>query len=169
MKNVDDRVNDISKEYAKCLAIGQVREDDRKWYPRWFGSYVAFHRLQYSKHPVERMPMNMEMVVAFLQSLRDRSVKAWQRLQAVEALYVYHVLVHRDDSVDFTLLRTKLRELSELERRTGDLAQAKSVVPGEGSEGELDDDEPKSVIDMRKKLRLLHHPVATERAYISAG
>ncbi|MCA9195718.1 MAG: integron integrase [Planctomycetales bacterium] len=160
------RSTEIANQYLKCIAIKQLRDNERTWFPRWFQSYVEFHRLTNSGCPVDRIPMSHDMVVAFLRNLRDRSVPAWQRLQAVEALHIYHCLMIRDDSVNFEVLRSKLRELAALERRSGSFASSQSVVAGEGNEGVVNDDEPLVIAQMRRKLRLLHYPLSTERAYI---
>jgi hypothetical protein len=40
------------------------------------------------------------------------------------------------------------------------------LVPGEGNEGTIAQDEPKCIQRMRARLRVLHHPKSTEDAYI---
>jgi integron integrase len=167
----DSRVvqRDCMQQFQKCMAVGQFSDNDRKWFPRWFDSYVQFVGDPLAVDGVA-VPMNMDLVVNFLKSLRARGVKAWQRLQAVAALEVYHQRIHRDDSVDFGMLKSKLRALADTERRIGSGAgggMATSLVAGEGNPGLIDEEESRVVVDMRKKLRLLHHPISTEKAYIS--
>lgn len=59
------------------------------WFPRWLGRYAALLRCG----DEALIPVDRERVIQFLRMLRDRSVPAWQRLQAVEALECYQTRV----------------------------------------------------------------------------
>lgn len=160
------RMNAIRNQYLKCMAVKQLKENDRTWFPRWFQAYVEHHKLDQSEVTEERIPMNQVMVIDFLRGLKSSSVKAWQRLQAVQALSVYHELVYRDNSIDFPMLKEKLKNLAEKEKRKGDLADVRSTVQGEGNAGLIQESDPKPIAEMRAKLRMLHYPLSTEKAYL---
>lgn len=162
---VEGRMAEILGLYRRCIAVKQLSENAAKWYPKWFESYVRHHRF-HTKDSVERVPVTQELLIHFLRQLRDRKIAAWQRLQAVEAIEAYHNIVLRTNLVEFEPIRKKLAELAEKERRSGGSFGPSSLVSGEGNDGRIDEDEPKPVIEIRKKLRLLHHPKSTEKAYV---
>ena len=163
----DSRWKSIENHYLKCLAVWKASETERTWFPRWFGSYVRFHQLQQLDHPADRLPMNTEMITQFLRGLLAKQVVAWKRLQAVSACEVYYVSTYNDQAVDFNYFKSALRTRAELERRSGGETGGKPIVDGEGSTGLIDEEELPVIVETRKKLRLLHYPLSTERAYLS--
>lgn len=161
----DGRISEFLELYQRCVAVKNLNEKAAKWFPRWFEAYVRHHRF-HTKESVERVPVTKELLILFLQNLRDKHVAAWQRLQAMEAIELYYHLVLRTNDLDFTPIRNKLSELAAAERRAGSSLDAETHVAGEGNPGLINEDEPKAIVDMRKRLRLLHHPISTERAYL---
>ena len=161
----DGRMAEFLELYQRCVAVKNLNEKAAKWFPRWFEAYVRHHRF-HTKESVEQVPVTKELLILFLQNLRDKHVAAWQRLQAMEAIELYYHLVLRTNDLDFTPIRNKLSELAAAERRAGSSLDAETHVAGEGNPGLINEDEPKAIVDTRKRLRLLHHPISTERAYL---
>ncbi len=171
------RLEAIRSQFLQCLATKRLTDAQRKWYPKWFEAYVRFHRFHLSAGTSPEgtsaspgkpalVEVTQERLVQFLRSLRDNKVAAWQRLQAAEAIEIYHNLIVRSEGVDFLSIRKKLLELAARERRGAIDEAAHTVVPGEGNAGLIDEDEPKPIREMRKRLRFLHHPISTELAYL---
>jgi hypothetical protein len=79
---------------------------------------------------------------------------------------MYAGVVVRTCDVNFKFITDKLREISSREKQLGSSLEPGQIqVAGEGSEGTLDDDEPEILQRMRARMRLLHHPISTEKAY----
>ena len=75
-------------------------------------------------------------------------------------------VVVRTFDVNFKFITDKLREISSREKQLGTSIEPGQIkVAGEGSEGSLDDDEPEILRRMRARMRLMHHPISTEKAY----
>lgn len=162
--SADSRMTEFVELYKRCIAVKNLNENAAKWFPRWFETYVLYHRF-HTKESVERVPVTQDLLIRFLQNLRDKKIAAWQRLQATEAIEAYHNIVLRTNEVDFEPVRKKLTELANAERRAGTELGQSALVAGEGNQGLIDEDEPKPIVAMRKKMRLLHHPKSTEQAY----
>jgi hypothetical protein len=79
---------------------------------------------------------------------------------------MYAAVVVRTCDVDFKYIIDKLRELSGREKQLGASNGVGQIeVAGEGSVGTLDDEEPEILRRMRARMRLMHHPISTEKAY----
>jgi site-specific recombinase XerD len=148
----DGRMAEFLELYQRCIAVKNLKENAAKWFPRWFETYVRHHRF-HTKESVERVPVTQDLLIHFLKNLRDKKIAAWQRLQAMEAIEVYHNLVLRTNELDFAPIRRKLSELAATERRAGSRIDSEPVVAGEGNPGLINEDEPQAILDMRKKLR----------------
>ncbi len=72
-------------EFIGRLSRAQVRENDKKWMPKWLAEYASFSRQDSS----QKLMLRESDVLDFLQTLRDRGVPAWQRLQAARTLDWY--------------------------------------------------------------------------------
>ncbi|MCA9183845.1 MAG: phage integrase N-terminal SAM-like domain-containing protein, partial [Planctomycetales bacterium] len=72
----------------------------------------------------------------------------------------------RKDIINFAPICNKLKEIAALERKVGGSVDAmeSKLVAGEGNEGKMRK-EPKPIMALRKKMRLMHHPISTEKAY----
>ena len=150
-------------KYQRCLAIKKLSDKERYWFPKWLKGYVQFHKLPADSD----FPVSIERVVQYLRSLRDSGVPAWQRLQAARAIQLYADVIQRSEHADLSAIINKLRELSGRDRRAGvENAGGAKLIAGEGNPGKLKQTEPKIVQDMRARLRLMHHPLSTEKAYI---
>jgi len=163
--SAESRMSEFLALYKRCLAVKSLHENAAKWFPKWFEAYVRFHRF-HTKESIERVPVTEELLIGFLRNLRDKKLAAWQRLQATEAIEAYHNIVLRTNEVNFEPIRKKLAELAATQRKAGGELGPSTLVAGEGNQGLVDKDEPKPILEMRKKLRLLHHPISTERAYL---
>jgi hypothetical protein len=159
------RMAEILGLYKRCIAVKDLNENAAKWYPKWFESYVRHHRF-HTKESVEKVPVTEDLLVHFLRHLRDRKVAAWQRLQAAQAIEAYERIVLRTNAVNFEPIRKKLSEIAEAEKLAKGGFGPSTLVAGEGNDGLIDEEEPKPITQMRKKLRLLHHPKSTEKAYV---
>ena len=143
-----------------CLDIG---EQDKKWLPKWMAGYCQFHRLSCREDGL--LPVELGLVIAYLRSLRDTGKPAWQRLQAAKAIAAYQTTLRRSQDVDFKPIFTKLQELAGREKNMGPTSDAeRKLVEGEGNPGKSREEVP-PVQEMRKRMRVMHYPQSTERAY----
>ena len=159
-------------QFRRCVLLSTLAAGDKTWFPKWFGAYArfAFKRMQNGPKSLDdenvAVPVSEPLVVNYLQSLRDNGTKAWQRLQAARAIEMYAAVVVRTCDVDFKFIIDKLRELSGREKQLGASIGAGQIeVAGEGSVGTFDDEEPEILRRMRARMRLMHHPISTEKAY----
>jgi integron integrase len=152
------------ESFHRCVALKSLNEWDRKWLPKWLAGYAKFHGFHGADTPIA---VDEARVIGFLRSLRDRNVEAWRRLQAAQAIALYQSVVLREASVDFEPIRKKLMELASCEKRGGSPGAAGSeLVQGEGNAGQIKRKDPDSIQQMQRRLRMLHHPLSTERAYL---
>jgi hypothetical protein len=128
--------------------------------------YAVFPIVRQRTENGGQIPVEYDLVIGFLRSLRDSRVQAWRRLQAARAIEVYQAKVLKSSEVDFRPIRDKLTEISRREKQFdnapdhaghGRKACDSSLVSGEGNPGRIDEDEPACIQRMRAKLRLLHH------------
>lgn len=164
MEDTELRLKGHLELFHRCMDVKNVEDKKRKWMAKWFEGYIRFHRF-HTKDSCLKIPVTLELLVPFLKQLRDRKIPAWQRLQAAKSAEAYEILVLRTQ-VDFSPITKKLQELADKERLAEGGFTNSSLVPGEGNSGLIDPEEPKPVIEMRKKLRLLHYPKSTETAYV---
>ena len=154
------------QDYQRAVALMNLRQPDKVWFPKWVKGYAQHHRLTVTADGGQ-LKLSQELLINYLQALRDSGVAAWQRLQAARALETYQSMILRKEVINFTPIRSKLQEIAARERKVGGPIRTMetSLVQGEGNAGVLPD-EPKPLWDMRKKMRFLHHPKSTETAYV---
>jgi len=147
-----------------CFRLGksQIHPNDKKWMPPWLEEYAK----GLGSGQAVALPVTEEGVLAFLRSLRDRGVPAWQRLQAARSVEWYQELVLQRREVDFGGFKRKLGELAEVEKRTGGSGSTGDGIAGEGLPSLIDPKEPAAVRLLRERMRVLHHPRSTETAYV---
>jgi hypothetical protein len=75
--------------FSKLLAKCDLSPESKQYLPIWAGRYAIFSK----RPPLMRLVVERELVMAFLRSLRDSGVPAWQRLQAVRAIECYRDVV----------------------------------------------------------------------------
>lgn len=145
-----------------------LSENERHWYPKWVEGYAAFHSVKEAwVSGLGEFPLDRESVIAYLRSLRDSGIAAWRRQQAARALEIYQASVLRNSVVDFRPIREKLQEIARIEQRAGGVTSTDSaLVEGEGNSGLIDQSESEAIKRMRARMRLLHHPIRTEQAYV---
>jgi integron integrase len=145
-----------------------LSKNEAEWLPKWLGGYQNFLARRSKAIPPDPFPLTEELAIEYLRSLRDSRVEAWKRQQAARALEVYQGVVIQSSEIDFRPIRDKLREIARRESSEGGqpLEANSDLVPGEGNEGTIAQDEPKCIQRMRARLRVLHHPKSTEDAYI---
>ena len=142
--------------YESRLRRAALGPKERRFYPKWVARFASHQQ----RSREETLELNGDIVLRFLRSLRDSQVPAWQRLQATNALDWYQRLVLRKQDVDLAPFRLKLDEVVSRELR-----RFEDAIPGEGQPGTIDPNEPVCLQNLRRKMRLLHHPIATETAY----
>ncbi len=79
------------ESFSFRIAKANVHPNDVKWMPFWVSEFASFLRCDASTE----LAFDEPMVRTFLQNLRDRSVPAWKRLQAVRSIEWYMALVQR--------------------------------------------------------------------------
>ena len=160
--------------FRQTLAVMNLHDNETRWLPKWLEGYANHQPVRqalsenYQIRHDDLLPIENQLVISFLQSLRDNGVVAWRRLQAARSLDVYQSAVLRTSVVDFQPIRKTLQLIAEREKRLGGATIAEtSPVQGEGNTGLLDPHEPEPVQRMRKRMRMLHYPRSTEQAYVS--
>lgn len=107
------------KRFRVLLNDARIGEAGIRWFPRWvlrYSSTVGMIRGNLSVTEAE--------VIRFSQSLRDKGIPAWQRLQAVRAIEAYRDLV----------LNTREPSLEKMRRVLGRLAEAEKAFGASGSD-----------------------------------
>ena len=158
---------------ARC-SRAELSRADRRYFVIWVERFAAF--LGVDREAM--LDVDEASVLGFLRRLRDGGTPAWQRLQAARALEWYQSLVIRRAVVDFEPFKSTLQEVAGRELESCEDSNARDDsntrddstgrvgrVPGEGSVGKLDPEEPTPVRQLRAKMRLLKHPRSTETAY----
>jgi integron integrase len=146
------------------LAKSRLHPNDIQWMPSWFSEFAKGRTLSEGV-----LPFTEQDLLKFLQSLRDRKVPAWQRLQAARSLEWYQTMVLQSSDVDFSKYKLTLQEFADKEKR----AKVPSDSPleeadgfdGEGKPGLSNPEEPLPVRQLRARMRVLHHPISTENTY----
>ena len=136
----DLRMAEFLSLYKRCIAVKKLSDNSAKWFPKWFESYVRFHRF-HTKESVEKIPVTEELLIGFLRHLRDSKVPAWQRLQAAQAIEAYENLVLRSGAAYFEPIRNKLTEIANRERSDQYQFGVSNLVAGEGNVGLIEDDD----------------------------
>ncbi len=139
-----------------------ISSRDREWFPKWLEAYAS----QLGAVSGKPLRIDAELVIRFLQSLRDSQVPAWRRLQAVRAIEFYYTVVQgkSDGGADFAPIRQKLQEIAARESAGfgfQDTRTESEIV------GFLPAGEPNAIVELRKRMRLLHRPKSTEDAYVN--
>lgn len=165
------------------IAKTELAKNDKQWMPKWLEKYAATAE----KLPNGNLILSHDLTKGFLVKLKNGGAPAWQRLQAARTLEWYQKLVLQSDAVDFSDFRTKLlilvgrenaakaaaEDSGEDGRDAGGKTRAslsgrtasEEGMAGEGLPGVIDETEPLAVQNLRKRMRLLHHPISTESTY----
>ena len=146
--------------FSELLAKCDLSPDSKQYFPIWVGRYANFSK----KSPPMRLVVERELVIAFLRSLRDTGVTAWQRLQAVRAIECYRDVVLCVATPDLRDVVQKLTEIAERERRAAEQTGMADSHLAE-SVGLIDPNEPAVIQTLRGECRLLHYSRRTEKAY----
>ncbi len=146
--------------YCQFLPGAKYGKNDQKWFPKWLRRYAA------GKNKGENLPVTIESVITFSQSLLKSNTPAWQRLQAVRAVEAYRDLVLKTDKPSLTEVKIKLGQVAEQERDDGTGTGAPGVSDERKLIGEIDPNEPAIIQRMRRSLRVMRRSLETERAYI---
>lgn len=148
------------------LAKAQLSQNDKKWMPKWLEKYAV----KAEKQANGRLIVSQESVLSFLVGLKQGATPAWQRLQAMRTLEWYQTLVLESSTVDFCEFRKGLLLMESRERQAkvtaNGVSTEREVVPGEGSEGLINESDPVPVQNLRKRMRLLHYKRNTEETYL---
>ena len=98
--------------------------------------------------------------IAFLKTLRSRSVPAWQRLQVVRALQQYSRIVLHTTCPQLNDIRKTLADLAANEQHGANRTQIPDQSHGIGPP------EPEPVQMLRRCLRTQHYALRTETVYV---
>ena len=142
--------------FRQALAVMNLSEKEVTWYPKWVEGYAGFHGVRPAwEQETGELPLDRELLIAYLRSLRDSGVPAWRRHQAARALEIYQATVLRNSVVDFRPIRGKLQEIARAEERVGGVATGTATtVEGEGNPGFIDAIEPAAIQRMRERMRV---------------
>lgn len=140
-------------QMKRAVSAGTFRSNDKVWFPRWVEKYAAFH----GQRPDRKLVVDRQRVVDFLVSLKSSGAAAWRRLQAARALEFYTQAVLKNDSPLIDVV-AKLAELAQADRESSPLE--------DGDPGVLDVSEPGVIQELRRRLRVRHYAINTEKAYV---
>lgn len=148
-------------KFCAILPGTKLLVTDKEWFPRWIRRYASS-----CGDPAGTLPVSENLVVPFLQALRDHGTPAWQRLQAVKAIDAYRALILNAEAPHLQHIRLTLSRLAEQEKVAG----ATPGSPGNCDErhlvGHIDPSEPAVIQQVRRELRLRHKALPAERAYV---
>jgi hypothetical protein len=71
-----------SVQFERVLKSAKLSPNDRKWFAKWLDGY----RKSCQAGRNDRVPVDRELLVAFLRDQKAKGRKAWQRLQIVRAI-----------------------------------------------------------------------------------
>jgi len=146
------------RQFIEKLSTAKLAKNDKKWFPSWIRRYAGTTTSTNNK-----LPVTVELVVAFSRSLLNNKTPAWQRLQAVRAVEAYRDLILETSSPSLTHIRAVLSRQAELEKHAIDSSTAgapRDIV------GRIDESEPAIIQQTRRELRLHYKQLETERAYV---
>ena len=147
--------------FSRLVLSLPISKTNREWFPRWvfrFASHLNCDRKS-------NLPSDHETVITFSQSLRDRKVPAWQRLQAVKAIDCYqrHVL-----GMQPSILQDVISTLTQIAGQDSSSTNlAADTKHRELVARNLDEDLPEPLRKMQRLLRLQRYSLDTERAYLN--
>ena len=132
------------ERYRTCLGFLNLPANELEWFPRWMKAHAEFPSVVSARGMSSEHCVTRELVIEFLQSLRDRKIEAWRRLQAARAIEIYQGTVLQTSEVDFRPIRQTLQRLARIESNasSGMGDHDPNLVPGEGNDGLIDQDEP---------------------------
>ena len=81
------------ERFRSCLTLMNLPAADLEWFPKWVHGYAAFPMVRQQMESGGQIPVQHDLVIGFLRSLRDSDVQAWRRLQAARAIEVYQARV----------------------------------------------------------------------------
>lgn len=137
--------------YQQSLALMKLPPNEILGFPKWLIAYAGDTQVKPRIGPGGEIPVERDLVIGFLRSLRDNQVQAWRRLQATRAIEIYQTSVLRTSVVDFRPIRDKLNEIAGREKRaSGGPQYDPDLVAGEGNAGVLDENELEPIRRMRQ-------------------
>ena len=68
------------ERYQTCLGFLSLQAKELEWFPRWMKAYAEFPSVIAARGTSAGCIVTRELVLEFLQSLRDRKIDAWRRL-----------------------------------------------------------------------------------------
>ena len=73
------------ERYQQALVVVNVGANEKVWFPKWVAGYAADARVKPRIGGDGLIPVEFDLVIGFLQQLRDTRAQAWRRLQATRA------------------------------------------------------------------------------------
>lgn len=150
------------QDFQLSIVNFPIRENEKKWFPLWMKRYLSFVSQSISTSQTEPIPVSKELVLRFLQSIRDSGTPASKRLQALNAVDCYKKYQLKSESPKLDSFRAKLSEIADRDSNSnGNPIDERKAI------GELDDSENPVIQELRKKLRTSGKAWTTEKAYVS--
>ena len=151
--------DNVSPAFQRMFRRAAVEGAVGEWFPMWFERYA--NRLTKSGH--SEILVTRDLVIEFLQSLRDTGIPAWQRLQAVRAIICFQREIQKKSEPDLSDVELKLTEIANAAgfQRPEAPAARSALMPGR-----IDVSDPPLIQTMRRELRTRHYSLRTESAYI---
>jgi len=148
-------------KFCSILPGTKLPVTDKEWFPRWIRRYASS-----CGDPAGKLPVSENLVVPFLQALRDHGTPVWQRLQAVKAIDAYRALILNAEAPHLQHIRLTLSRLAEQEKDSGATPGSPGIRDERHLVGHIDPSEPAVIQQVRRELRLRHKALPTERAYV---
>ncbi len=156
--------------YKIRIHDSKLTQIEKEWFPRWVDRYRSFLSLNHD----DLLVVSEELAINFSQSLLTTKTVAKFRLQAVEAIENYSLLIPDAEVADLREMKIKLNraiknpDLDKAVRRnvpgsTEDL-QIRNRIEDEFRS--IDPAEPQFVQRLRREMRLQRYAYATESAYV---
>ena len=76
------------ERFRQALVVMNVAANEEVWFPKWVAGYAADARVKLRIGGDGLIPVDFDLVIGFLQQLRDTHVQAWRRLQAARAIEI---------------------------------------------------------------------------------
>lgn len=147
-----------ANRFQSFVKSAQLNEKESDWFPRWLFRYAA----HLNKSREETLPVNSDLVIRFLRSLRDRGVPAWQRLQATDAIELYQLEILGTRKPSLAFVKQTLSRIAATEKIHGPGA---TPLLERDVFNNIERDLPDCLRKTIAELRLLHYSLETEKAY----
>lgn len=149
----------LLKQFERVLAESTFGKEERPWLLKWYQRFEE----HLGEVGLNAADVNQSVVVLFLKSLVNRGVPAWKRLQAAQAIDMYHSDV----------LFVPVSGLDEIIQALSQRARQERAMGGDSNAtdlkllvGQIDPTEPAVLQKVRREARVSGLMRRTELAYV---